>query len=394
MAVLKVKDDIFSIGAIDWHRHLFDQLIPLPHGTSYNSFLVKGSEKTALIDTAYAPKLNEFLSNLKKLQIDRLDYIVANHAEPDHSGAIPAVLEIHPEAKILTNAKCKELLQAHLKISEDKFITVDNSTVISLGNKTLKFMISPWVHWPDTMFTHLPEDKIIFTCDFMGSHIATSELYAVNEGAVYEAAKRYYAEIMMPFRPQVKKYSEQLKNMDIEIIAPSHGPLYNRPEFIISAYADWASDKAKQEVIIPYVTMYESTGKMVYHLFDRLMEKGIKVTPFNLPESDLGELAVAMVDANVIVLGTSMVLAAPHPAAVYAASIINSLKPKAKYFSAIGSYGWAEQLGDKMGEQLKGYMPSLRAQMLTPVFSKGLPGRETFNKLDELADEIYNKIQE
>ncbi|OGI01161.1 MAG: MBL fold hydrolase [Candidatus Melainabacteria bacterium GWF2_37_15] len=397
MAVLQIKDNVFSVGVIDWDRRLFDELIPLPHGTSYNSYLIKGSEKTALIDTVYTPKLEELVLNLKeKLQIERLDYIVANHAEPDHSGSLPAILQMYPEARVLTNAKCKELLQAHLQILDDKFITVDNSTEISLGNRTLKFMISPWVHWPDTMFTHLPEDKILFTCDFMGSHMATSDLYSVNEGAVYEAAKRYYAEIMMPFRPQVKKYTEQVKNMalngEIDLIAPSHGPLHNRPAFIIDAYTDWASDTPKPEVVIPYVTMYESTGKMVNHLVDKLMEKGIKVTPFNLIETDLGELAVALVDAAVIVLGTSMVLAGPHPVAVYAAAITNALKPKAKYLSVIGSYGWATQLGEKMDEPIKALMPALRAEMLSPVFVKGLPGEEAFKKLDNLANEIYSKL--
>lgn len=392
MAVRKIKDDILSVGSIDWDRRLFDQLIPLPHGTSYNSYLVKASEKTVLIDTVYLPKLDELLTNLKTAQVENIDYIVANHAEPDHSGSLPVILEMYPDAKILTNAKCKDILQVHLKINDEKFITVDNSTEISLGNKTLRFMLSPWVHWPDTMFTHIPEDKIIFTCDFMGSHLATSDLYAEKEGAVYEAAKRYYAEIMMPFRPQVKKYTQQLKDMDIEIIAPSHGPLHNRPEFIIEAYTDWASDELKPEVIIPYVSMYQSTAKMVQYLSDRLMEKGIRVTPYNLPETDLGELAVGLVDAGAIVFGASMVLAIPHPAAVYAASIINALKPKAKYFSAIGSYGWADQLGEKMGEQVKSFMPLLKAETLTTVFAKGLPGEEAFNKLDLLADEIYSKL--
>jgi len=392
MAVLKIKDDIFSVGTIDWDRRLFDQLIPLPHGTSYNSYLVKASEKTVLIDTSYLPKMDEFLANIEAADVGEIDYIVANHAEPDHSGMLPTILEMYPDAKVLTNAKCKELLQVHLKISEDKFITVDNSTEISLGNKTLKFMISPWVHWPDTMFTHIPEDKIIITCDFMGSHLATSDLYAVNEGAVYEAAKRYYAEIMMPFRAQVKKYTAQLKEMDLEIIAPSHGPLHNRPAFIIEAYEDWSSDVIKPEVVIPYVSMYQSTAKMVQYLTDRLMEKGIRVTPYNLTETDLGELAAGLVDAGAIVVGASMVLAIPHPAAVYAAAIINALKPKAKYFSAIGSYGWADQLGEKMGEAVKSFMPLLKAEMLTPVYVKGLPEQDAFNKLDILADEIYSKL--
>ncbi|HSA07222.1 MAG TPA: FprA family A-type flavoprotein [Candidatus Gastranaerophilales bacterium] len=391
MAVREIKNNIFHVGSIDWDRRLFDQLIPLPHGTSYNSYLIKGSEKTALIDTVYPPKLEEFIAGLKKSNINRLDYIVINHSEQDHSGSLPAILEMYPEAQVLTNSKCKELLIDHLHIDEERISLVNDSTEISLGDKTLKFMISPWVHWPDTMFTYIPEDKIIFTCDFMGSHFATSDLYVKHEGVIYEAAKRYYAEIMMPFKQQVKKYTEQLKNMDIEIIAPSHGPLYDKPKFIIDAYSDWASDDIKGEVIIPYVSMYKSTDKMVKYLADKLMEKGVKVTPFNLTETDLGELAISLVDATTIVFGASMVLAAPHPAVIYAASIINALRPKAKFISSIGSYGWAVQLGEKMDEQIKALMPAVKAEKLSSVFVKGLPTDDTYIKLDNLAEEIFNK---
>ncbi len=394
MAVLEIKKNIYSVGAIDWDRRLFDQLIPLPHGTSYNAFLIKGSEKTVLIDTVYQPKQKELINNLKKLNVEKLDYIVSNHAEQDHSGSVPVMLELYPEAQVLASSRCKDLLVSQFEIDEEKITAVDNSTEISLGDKTLTFVIAPWVHWPDTMFTHIQEDKILFTCDFMGSHLAASDLFVRNEGFVYEQAKRYYAEIMMPFRMHVKKHTEQLKNMDIEIIAPSHGPLHNNPDFIIEAYADWASDEVKGEVVIPYVSMYGNSAKMVNYLTDKLIEKGIKVTPYNLPETDLGELAISLVDATTIVFGASMVLAGPHPASVYAAAIINALKPKTKFLSAVGSYGWADKLGEKMNEQLKSFLPAIKAEMLNPVFVKGLPKEETYSRLDKLADEIYNKHKE
>ncbi len=394
MAVQKIRENIYYVGAIDWDRRLFDQLIPLPHGTSYNSYLIEGSEKTVLIDAVYPKKWDDLLSNLKTLKVNKIDYIVSNHSEPDHSGSLPLLLEIYPEAQILTNSKCKELLINHLKIDENKITEVDSSTKISIGDKTLTFIIAPWVHWPDTMFTYIPEEKIIFTTDFMGSHLATSDLFVKNEWVVHEAAKRYYAEIMMPFRAHVKKYTEQLKGMDIEIIAASHGPLYDKPEFIIDAYTDWASDDVKGEVVIPYVSMYENTGKMVNYLADRLIEKGVKVTLFNLPETDLGELAVYLVDATTIVMGASMVLAGPHPAAVYAASIINALKPKAKFITSIGSFGWADKLGEKMHEQVKALMPAIKAESLTPVFIKGSPTENAYRKLDELADEIFSRHED
>ena len=200
---------------------------------------------------------------------------------------------------------------------------------------------------------------------------------------------------MMPFRAQVKKYTEQLANMvkegKLEIIAPSHGPLYDKPEFILDAYRDWSADEPKKEVIIPYVSMYNSTGKMVDYLTNKLMEKGIKVTPFNLTQTDLGELAVSLVDASTMIVGMPMVLMGPHPAAVYAATIVNALRPRLKYVSVIGSYGWAVQQGEKMDEQIKAFIPNLKAECLTSVFAKGLPTEETFKKLDMLVEEVAAK---
>lgn len=396
MAIRYIKSDVIAVGAIDWDRRLFDKLIPLPHGTSYNSFIVKGSEKTALIDTAYPAKSQELITNLKNLNIEKINYIIANHGELDHSGTIPALLEIYPEAKVVTNSKCKEILLDSLPISEDKFITVGEGDTVSLGNKNLSFIIAPWVHWPDTMFTHLIEDKILFTCDFMGSHLATSDLFVKNECDVYEPAKRYFSEIMLPFRSHFKKHLERVSNLDLDVIAPSHGPLYdkNTVKFIIDAHKDWVSDEVKNEVIIPYVSMYENTEKMVRYLTDKLIKKGIKVTPFNLSETDLGELAVSLVDATTIIVGASMVLSGPHPNAAYAAYIVNALRPPVRFMTAIGSYGWAVPLGEKMGEQLKAMMPNLKAEIIQPVFVKGLPREETYQRLDELAEEIYNKHQQ
>ena len=393
MTVRYVKSDVIAVGAIDWDRRLFDKLIPLPQGTSYNSFLIQGSEKTALIDTVYPAKSHELIANLKNLNVKTLDYIIANHGEIDHSGTLPQLLEIYPEAKIVTNAKCKEILMVSLPLSEDKFIVIADLETISLGNKTLSFIMAPWVHWPDTMFTYLVEDKILFTCDFTGSHLATSDLFVKSEHEVYGPAKRYFAEIMMPFRTHVKKHLTKISTLDIEIIAPSHGPLYQNPQFILDAHKEWVSDEIKNEVVIPYVSMYENTEKMVRYLTDVLILKGIKVVPFNLPETDLGELAMALVDATTIVVGASMVLSGPHPSAAYAAYIVNALRPNVKFVSAVGSYGWAGALGEKMGEQIKALMPNIQAEVIQPVLVKGLPREETYKRLDILAEEIYNKHQ-
>jgi len=386
----QLKSNIYSVGTIDWDRRLFDELIPLPDGTSYNAYLVKGREKTALIDTVDSAMADVLIENLNQLKIKNIDYVIANHAEQDHSGSLPQILEIYPTAKVVATPKCKDMLMDLLLIPESKFITVDDESSISLGDKTLEFIHAPWVHWPETMFTYLKEDKILFTCDFLGSHLATSDLFVTDEPVVYEAAKRYYAEIMMPFRTTIKKHLEKIKKLEIEMIAPSHGPIYDKPEFILNAYRDWASDEVKNEVVIPYISMHGSTKEMVDHLVNALIKRGITVKQFNLSKTDIGKLAIALVDASTIVIGTPTVLAGPHPNVAYAVYLANALRPKLKFASIIGSYGW----GGRMVEQLTMMIPNLKVDILDPVVIKGFPKEEDFKALDDLADKILNKHRE
>jgi len=383
----EIRPGVYYVGVRDWDRRLFDELIPLPDGTSYNSYLIRGSEKTALIDTVDPTKGDELLSNLRRLGVDEIDYVVSNHAEQDHSGALPEVLERYPEAKVVTNARCGELLRELLLIPEDRFLTVGDGETLPLGDKTLEFILAPWVHWPETMLTYLREDRVLFPCDLFGSHLATSELYAVDEARVYEAAKRYYAEIMMPFRNLIKRHLERIGALEIDLIAPSHGPLHDRPDFILEAYRDWVSDEVKNEVVIAYVSMHGSTRRMVEHLVKALMERGVAVKPFNLTVTDLGDLAMALVDASTLVLASPTVLAGLHPSAVYAVYLVNALRPKLRFVSVIGSYGW----GGRMLEQIKGLLSSLKVELLDPVIVRGRPKEDDLRALEELGNEILNR---
>jgi flavorubredoxin len=383
----QLRPDVYAVGAVDWDARLFDRLIPLPDGTSYNSYLVRGSEKTALLDTVDPARTDVLLGNLIKAGLDKLDYIVAHHAEQDHSGSLPDVLLIYPDAKVVTNPKCKQMLIDLLGIEDGKFITVEDGQELSLGDKTLRSVYTPWVHWPETMSTYVREDKILFSCDFFGAHLATSSLFVDDEAGVYESAKRYYAEIMMPFRKQINANLTKLANLDVEIIAPSHGPVHNEPEFIVDAYKDWASDTVKNEVVVAYVSMHGSTDKMVSHLVEALIERDIKVRQFELATVDIGKLAMALVDAATVVIGSPTVLVGPHPCAAYAASLANALRPKTKFVAIVGSYGW----GGKMVEQLMGSMTNLKADVLKPVLAKGEPKEADFASLDKLADEILAK---
>jgi flavorubredoxin len=390
MSIRKIGREVYSVGAIDWDRRLFDALIPLPDGTSYNSYLIKGTEKTALIDSVDPTMQDVLISHLSELGVKSIDYVVANHAEQDHSGAIPQVLEKYPEAKVVCTPKCKDMLIDLLMIPEEKFITVDDKETISLGDRTLEFIHAPWVHWPETMLTYLREDKILFPCDFFGSHLATTDLYVRDGGQVYEAAKRYYAEIMMPFRTIIQKNLEKVKDYAIDIIAPSHGPMYDKPNFILEAYHSWAFDEPKNIVVLPYISMHDSTRKMVGHFVGALAQRGVTVKQFDLAATDIGKLAMALVDAATVVIGTPTVLAGPHPNVAHAAFLANALRPNLKFISIIGSYGW----GGKAVEQLAAMIPNLKVEILEPVLCKGFPKETDFNALDNLASTIAEKHKE
>lgn len=376
------------MGAVDWDRRLFDSLIPIPDGTTYNAYLIEGREKTALLDTVDPSMAHLLLSQLEGIQ--NLDYVISHHAEQDHSGTIPYIIEKYKNAKVITTARGKGMVIDHLGIPEEKLITVGDGETLSLGDKTLEFIYTPWVHWPETMVTYLKEDKILFSCDFFGSHLASSELFVVDEARVHEAAKRYYAEVMMPFRTIIQKNLDKIGGYDIGLIAPSHGPIYDKPVSIVAAYRKWVSDPPRNIVVLPYISMHGSTNKMVEYLVSTLVEKEVTVEQFNLSVADSGKLAMALVDAATIVFGTPTVLGGAHPNVISAAYLTNALKPKLKFASIIGSYGW----GGKAVEQLNGMLSNLKLEMLDPVLNKGFPKELDLKALDALADNIARKHKE
>ncbi len=386
MKFREIKNNVFYCGLNDCERRIFDELIPLEHGTTYNSYLVKGSEKTAIIDTMYPPKSDEYLKNFDENGITKVDYIIANHGEQDHTGTIPKLLEKYPEAVVVTNAICKGNIMEMLLVPEEKIQVVKNGDELSLGDKTLKFLIAPGVHWPDTMFTHIAEDNLLCTCDFLGAHYTFDEIFCPDTKEVEHSAKRYYAEIMMPFRNLCKKYTKQVKELNPDMILPSHGPIYKNPDFILDLYEDWTADEGKNLVLLPYVSMYNSTEEMIDYIAKKLNEKGINTQVFDIVTGDLGDLAMGLVDATTIVLGSSMVLAGPHPMAVNVAYLANILKPKAKFATFVGSYGWGGNLFGTLSQMLSG----LKVESIEPVLVKGKPKKEDYEKLDILIETIYN----
>ena len=345
------------------------------------------SEKTAIIDTMYLPLAEKYIEHLKANGVTHVDYIIANHGEQDHTGALPRMLEEYPQAKVVTNCICKNNIMSMLLIPEDRIQVVKTNDEISLGDKTLRFICAPAVHWPDTMFTYLVEDNMLFTCDFLGAHLPFENPYAKEDEELITSAKRYYAEIMMPFRSFCLKYVKKIREMNVDMVLPSHGPVYKNPSFILDLYEKWASDECENLVLIPYVSMYGATLEMVNYVAEKLQNAGIKAEKYDIINGDLGEYAMALVDAKTIIAGSSMVLMGPHPNAYAAVSLTAALKPKAKYLTVVGSYGWGGTLVEKLAEPFA----NSNIEILEPVIAKGKAKPDDYQKLDNLVNTIIEK---
>lgn len=335
-----LAENVFYVGVRDRDRRLFDSLIPLPQGTTYNAYLVKDRE-TALIDTVNPGFEQELEQRINQNHpLEELDYIVMNHAEPDHAGAIPYLME-KTAAKLVATKKGAEAAETYFRVPEDRLRVVGDNETISLGSKTLRFIEAPMLHWPETMFTYLEEDGILFPCDFLGLHTAYG-LYDDQVPELLEYAQRYFGEIMMPYRIMGKRGMEKIKKLEVSMIAPSHGPIHRNPRPILEAYERWTRGETREKAVVVYATMWKSTEKMVMQMAETLEENGIETQVYNLATADVGDIAKDLVDSRAIVLGTPTVLNKMHPLAVYAVHLVKVLNPPAKYAVALTSYGWGK----------------------------------------------------
>ena len=382
-----IFEDVHWMGAVDWDRRLFDALIPLPEGTSYNAYLLQGTEGTVLLDTVDPSMAGHLLRQLEA--VPSLDYVIAHHAEQDHSGTIAAVLDRYPDARVIGSERCRGLLIDLLGIAEERFVTAGDGEEVSLGSLTLRFLHLPWVHWPETMVTYVPERKVLFSCDFLASHVATTEL-CLPWAEVSAASKRYYGEIMMPFREHIQRHVPRLRELDLELIAPSHGPVHPEPATVLAAWEQWASDQPRNLAVIAYVSMHGSTRRLVERLASGLAARGVRAEVHDLASVDLGRLAMSLVDAATIVLGTPTVLGAPHPLAVFGAHTVGVLRPKAKFAGLLGSYGW----GGKTVEMVTQALAPLKVELLAPVLCKGVPTGADLEAVDALADQVAARHRE
>ncbi|MCS4542009.1 MAG: FprA family A-type flavoprotein [Euryarchaeota archaeon] len=355
MNEIKLAEGVYWVGAIDWNIR-FCGSYSTPRGTTYNAYLII-DEKVALVDVVKHGFSDEMLTRIKDI-IDpkKIDYVISNHAEMDHSGSLPDVMKEATKARVIATEKGKEGLLKHHKISCD-FITVKTGDELNLGKKNLLFISAPMLHWPDSMFTYIKEDRILLPNDAFGQHIATPQRFEDEVGdMVMNAAARYYATIVMPYAPLVLKKIQEIKDMGImiEMIAPAHGTIWRKsPERIIQAYADWAEGKAKDKVLIIYDTMWESTDKMAKEILNGISSEGVEVRLFHLRKSDWSDIIEEVLDAKAILVGSPTLNNGMFPTVAGFLSFLKGLRPKGKIGAAFGSYGWGGGAVRAINEELK-----------------------------------------
>jgi len=386
----EISEGVYWVGVRDWNRRLFDALIPLPKGTTYNAYLIVGEKKKALIDTVNPGFERELEERVRQI-VDPgdVDYMVMNHAEPDHAGAIPHMMSINSKAMLVTTSRGARMAQRFYNVTEERIKTVSDQETVDLGGKTLRFIEAPMLHWPETMFTYVPENRILFPCDFFGSHIAKG-LYDDEVEDLIVHAQRYFGEIMMPFRAMAEKALEKIKDLKIDVIAPSHGPIHRNTLRILDAYRKWASGETKRKATIAYVTMWNSTEKMIRPIAETLASEGVEIVLYNLSYADIGDVAKDLVDSRAIVLGAPTVLNGAHPAAVYASYLVKALRPPTKFGVILSSYGWGKGALRHIQETLE----PLQIEVVGAMEVNGPPSENDIKQIIEFGKTLAKKIKE
>jgi len=366
MAAIQILPGVYSVGAVDWNiRNFHGHTYATQRGSSYNAYLII-DDKVALIDTVYGPFAQELISNIKEIiPPEKIDYIVANHVETDHSGALPSLMLLCPQAKILGTAKCKEGLYKHYYQNWD-FQVVKTNDQLKLGKRTLSFLEAPMIHWPDSMFTYCPQDALLLPNDAFGQHFAASEKFddQVDQCVLMEEAEKYYANILWPLGGVILKKIQELQNLNLSIkmIALSHGIIWRKnPEQIINAYLSWAKGETKNKVVIAYETMWGATGQMANKIAAGLMASGVEVKLYDLAGSDRTEIITQMLSAKGFLFGSSTHDNDMLPDIAAFLEIVKGLKPKDRKIGFFGSYGWGGGAIKEMQELFKDNAAALTA---------------------------------
>lgn len=345
MSATELVKGIYWVGAVDWNLRYFHGPAYTTHrGTTYNAYLII-DDKVTLVDTVYRPFAGELIKHISEI-IDpaKIDYVVINHIETDHSGSFPEIMKIVPKAKVFCTQKGMEGLKKQYYLDCD-YQVVKTGDVISTGKKSLSFLEAPMLHWPDSMFTYIKEDALLLPNDAFGQHIATSHRFddEVDMNEVMDEAAKYYGNILLPFSALVLKKLEEVTNMgiDIKMIGPSHGIIWRGdPGRIINAYVKWAKGEAEKKALVVYDTMWDSTEAMAKAILEGLVSAGVTAKLFKLSASDHNDIMKEMMNARALILGSPTMNNGILPTMATFLDDLRGLKPRQRIGAAFGSYGW------------------------------------------------------
>jgi len=393
MKKISLVEGIHWVGVVDWNIRDFHGYVTR-RGTTYNAYLIQ-DEKTALVDTVKHTFSSELLRNICEIMDPaKIDYIIVNHVEMDHSSSLPIIAKYAKNATIIASPRGKDAIIEHYG-PEFQVQVVKTGDELKLGKRTLRFIEAPMLHWPDSMFTYVVEDKILMPNDAFGQHLATSERFddEVDEHVLMEEAKTYYANILMPLAPLITRKLEEVTQMGIPIamIAPSHGIIWRSdPMKIIQAYADWSAGAAKNKIVIVYDTMWGSTDKMARAIAEGAASEGAEVKVLKLRAADLTEAMTEILDAKAVLVGSPTLNNGMFPTVSAFLTYAVGLKPKGKLWSFFGSYGWGGgavksmlEMAQKAGFQV--YESSIEV--------KYVPDQEDLKNCVEFGKQIAAKIK-
>lgn len=388
--MIKLIENIYWVGAIDWDIKNFHGY--LTHkGSSYNSYLII-SDKIALVDTVKAPFYDDMMSHIKEIvDPSKIDYIISNHSEPDHSGSLIKITEEAPNARIIASQRGKAILNKYYEDLEIE--TIKEHPSINLGTKTLSFVPIPMAHWPDSMVSYIPEDKILLSNDAFGQHIASSARFddEIPNSILWQEATSYYANILMPLNRSVGRAIKALEGVEINMIAPSHGVIWRKNiEGILTKYQKWVNGETKNKAIIAYDSMWHSTEKIARIIAEGISSQGINVKVMNLTGNHRSDVMTEILEAKAVLVGSPTLNNHVFPTVAGFLAYMRGLKPQNKIGAAFGSYGWAGGAKRFVEEQMK--LSGIEIIENNLDFSYK-PSKEEISKSYEFGKIIANKIK-
>ena len=391
MKVVEIAKDIYSVGVRDWNVRNFHGYLT-QKGTSYNAYLIM-DEKVTLIDSVKAPFSQELLERISQvIEPSKIDYVISNHVEMDHSGNMPEIMKLAPQATILTNAAGEKALNDHYDTTGWKFQIIKSGDSVSIGKRTLTFVTTPMLHWPDSMVTYVAEDKLLLPNDGFGQHFCTDGIFVKDQpfDVVCEEAKKYYANILFPFGAQAEKALSGLDGLEIDMIAPSHGCIWSGEKevgTILKLYDEWASGRNKGKAVIVYDTMWGATATLANAVMEVFQDAGIPVVKRCLTETHISEAIVDFLDARYVCIGTPTLNNEMFPRVAAFVTYMKGLKPKNKKAFAFGSYGWKPGVVN----QIQKVYEELGWETIPPFEEKYTPKSDVVAKLKEHVKTMIEK---